>query len=1001
MIAHLNIHSSFSLGQGCASPEEICRTAVDHGCDTIALTDTNNLYGLIVFLQYAREYGLRPIVGAEVSSRDGSERATLLVRDREGYANLCRVITAHHIGESFDLAGELAAHSDGLVILTDSIPLVRHLKPITQFIYAELSPGAQVIELLHAVRELGVELVATARSFWIRPEDDELHKLLRAIQRNSTLGNLKPSDYLTHAGFPSEVEFRELFSYCPEAIENTVKVVDLCRWTPDFGIVYPGVYEGDPRPAIQILRDLAYEGALNRYGEITELVRDRLEHELELIKFKGFAPVFLVVKNIIEQSSLTCGRGSAAASIVSYCLGITHVEPIRHKLFFERFINTARQDPPDIDIDFAWDERDGVFDYVFKHFGETRAAMVSNHVYFKRRMAIRETAKVFGLPAVEINEITKKLGYEYSLTGKPIAEHPGLEGHGFADPWGKILELAGRLSGIPRHLSVHCGGVVITPEETSRWVPTEMATKGVRVIQWEKDQTEDSGLVKIDLLGNRSLAVIRDAMIAVREHCGIDLNYRDLNPLDDPKTQDLISRGDTFGVFYVESPATRLLARKAGKGDYEHLVIHSSIIRPAANRFINDYLKRIHGEPWQSLHPLIGDILDDNYGIMCYQEDVTRVAMSLAGFEIAKADELRKILSKKHKHRQLADLKREFYAGAVDRGVEVETIDQIWEMILSFSGYSFCKPHSASYALVSFKSAYLRAHHPAEFMAAVISNGGGYYSTMAYVSESKRMGLKMLPPDVNESQIHYVGRDKEIRVGLMQIKGLSDDAKKNIIASRADHLFRGLDDLIRRTDLKPSDARLLVLAGACDKVEPMLTRPEMMWHIATRNQPRQNSNQAELFLTAPPKPPHVPEYSQKILLQMEMETLGFLISCHPLELYQDQISPRRVTNADKMNEHVGQQVQMVGWMVTYKAVVTNVRTVGWEVIGAEDESKPQEMMEFVTFEDLTGLIETVIFPKVYQRFGHLLTTARPLRLFGKVEEDFGVATLTVSRIQQL
>jgi error-prone DNA polymerase len=286
-------------------------------------------------------------------------------------------------------------------------------------------------------------------------------------------------------------------------------------------------------------------------------------------------------------------------------------------------------------------------------------------------------------------------------------------------------------------------------------------------------------------------------------------------------------------------------------------------------------------------------------------------------------------------------------------------------------------------------------------MAAVISNGGGFYSTMAYVSEAKRMGLKILTVDVNESQIHYVGEDGGIRVGLMQIKGLSDEAKHNIVSARRNYLFRGLDDMIRRADLKPSDVRQLILAGACDRLEPMLTRPEMIWHTTTRNQSHKQTKQAELFLTAPPKPPQVPEYSAKTLLHMEMETLGFLISRHPLELYRDSISPRRVTPANRMSERVGQFVQMVGWMVTAKAVVTNVRTVGWEIIGAEDESKPQELMEFVTFEDLTGLIETVIFPKVYQRFGHMLNNSRPYRLFGKVEEDFGAVTLTVNRIQYL
>ncbi len=1001
MFAHLNTHSNFSLGWGVPTPEELCRAATETGCSAIAMTDTANLYGLLVFLQYAREYDFRPLVGAEAQSRNGRQRATLLVENRVGYSNLCHLLTDYHLAGDFDLTEQLLRRREGLTVLTPDPELLTALREAPGRLYAELTRGEAVYEILQTARRLGVKPVATERSFWLKSDEAEVHRLLRAIQKNCALTDLQPGDILTDARLLNEREMREGFSFCPEAVDNTLEAAEAAGWTPDFGVVYPSVGADAEGGAMGQLRRLAYEGAKWRYGEVNESVRERLEHELALIEGKGFAPVFLAVKDIVEQSSLTCGRGSAAASIVSYCLGITHVEPIRHKLFFERFINPARVDPPDIDVDFAWDERDDVLNYVFEKHGVERAAMVSNHVCFKPRMALRETAKVFGLPELEINEVTSRMGWGYSMTGLPITDHPALKEHGFAPPWPEILRLAQQLLGIPRHLSVHCGGVVITPDDTANYVPTELATKGVRVLQWEKDQTEDSGLVKIDLLGNRSLAVIRDAAAAVHEHTGVSLDYASFNPLDDPATQALIARGDTFGVFYVESPATRLLAKKAGKGDYEHLVIHSSIIRPAANRFINDYLKRLRGEPWQSLHPLIGDILDDNYGIMCYQEDVTRVAMSLAGFDIAEADELRKILSKKHKKRRLEDLKHKFYTGAAGRGVEEDVIDRIWDMIMSFSGYSFCKPHSASYALVSFKSAYLRAHYPAEFMAAVISNGGGYYSAMSYVSEAKRMGLRILPPDVNASEIAYKGRDGWIRVGLMQIKGLGAETQQRVVEARGGGLYTGLDDLVKRAGLNPSEARLLVLAGACDSIEPGSTRPEMMWRINTLERRKPAAPQAELFAAAAPALPATPQYDERTLLMQELETLGFLISRHPLELYRDRWDPRRVVTAATMDKHVGQRVEMVGWMVTSKPVLTNARAAGWEVIGKEDEDRPQELREFVTFEDLTGLIETVVFPRVYARFGHVLTNSRPFRLFGLVEEDFGAVTLTVEGVRFL
>src|SRR5437867_4794217 len=347
-------------------------------------------------------------------------------------------------------------------------------------------------------------------------------------------------------------------------------------------------------------------------------------------------------------------------------------------------------------------------------------------------------------------------------------------------PWPEILEAAARLDGFPRHLSVHCGGVVIAPDGVERHVPVERAAKGVRVIQWEKDQAEEAGLVKIDLLGNRSLSVIRDACAAVRAAGGPDLPYGAFDPIDDPRTQELMRDGDTMGVFYVESPAMRQLQQKTRRGDFEHLVIHSSMIRPAANDYIREYVRRLRGGSHTSLHPILDEVLVETHGIMCYQEDVAKVAMRMAGFSTVEADGLRKVLSRKWPGKRLEDYRRQFFEGARSRGVGAEVARRVWDMILSFSGYSFCKPHSASYALVSFQSCFLKAHYPAEFIAAVISNQGGYYSTFAYVSEARRMGLRVLLPDVNESEKEYAGVTRApqapggrggVRVGLRRVRG--------------------------------------------------------------------------------------------------------------------------------------------------------------------------------------------------------------------------------------
>ena len=556
------------------------------------------------------------------------------------------------------------------------------------------------------------------------------------------------------------------------------------------------------------------------------------------------------------------------------------------------------------------------------------------------------------------------------------------------DPWPEIVRLAVKLDGYPRHMSVHCGGIVIVPDRIDRYVPVEPAPKGVPIIQWEKDQAEDAGLIKIDLLGNRSLAVIRDALAAIKENYGTEIDYEQWDPTTDAKTQDLIRRGDTIGVFYVESPSMRQLQQKCQTGDFDHLVIHSSIIRPAANKYIREYVRRLRGGSYQSLHPILDEVLGETYGIMVYQEDVSRIAMAMAGFNASDADLLRKILSKKRAGKKLEDYKEMFYAGAAARKVPRKVVDEVWEMILSFSGYSFCKPHSASYALVSYKSCYLRAHYPAEFIAAVLTNQGGYYSPFAYVSEARRMGLRVLLPDVNESRKAYWGKDKTIRVGLMQLKGLRETALEAILEERKKRPFSSLEDFLCRVDIDPADVKILIKAGAMDSISGGATRPEMIWKALAWNEVRaaRRPVMRSLFQDMPAVvPPQVPQYSARTILEHELETLDFLISRHPLSLYSQPLSKLRYVRGADLPKYVGKRVTTVGWWVTGKLIAT----------------KDDEPMEFISFEDTSALYETVFFPQAYARFCHMLNRSRPYVLTGVVEEEFGVVTLTVDSVRLL
>ena len=1148
--AHLQAHSHYSLMRGTAALEDLCRAAVERGFGALALTDTDGLYGAVRFLDIARDAGLRPILGAEVTTPAGwlaaakrpadterlpggaarlpadvahaaagpagdeeaervrprganpsGPRATLLVRDPgEGYANLCRILTRRHTDRRFDLAAALATGSAGLVVIASSLRLLEAVRRARgpRDLHLALGPagaaaaGAQRGGVLRAIadaRRLGIEPVAVNDVHFLDGRDFDRHRLLRAIDLNTTRDRVPPEEMASSSAWlKPAAEMERLVPHCPEALETAARLAEECalKMPPWGALVSPRLADiagaggsraagatGDAAGAFALLRARCDEGARWRYGAITPAVRARLDHELAIVRDRGFADYFLVVQEIVRRSPRTCGRGSAAASIISYCLGITHVEPIRHDLYFERFLNRGRVDPPDIDVDFCWDERDGVIDWVFRAFGEERVAMIANHVTFRARAAVREVAKVRGLADGEIARVTERLAHDWHARTAldAVGRHPLFDDEEIAaarggllgrPPWPEILEAAAALDGAPRHLSVHCGGVVIAPDGVDRHVPVERAAKGVRVIQWEKDQAEDAGLVKIDLLGNRSLSVIRDACASIRDGGGPAIDAGEFDPLDDPRTQELVRDGDTMGVFYVESPAMRQLQQKTRRGDFEHLVIHSSIIRPAANDYIREYVRRLRGGAWTTLHPILDEILKDSYGIMCYQEDVARVAIRMAGFGDADADGLRKVLSKKWAGKQVEDYRQRFLRGAVERGVAPDVVEEVWRMILSFSGYSFCKPHSASYALVSFQSAWLKAHHPAEFMAGVLANGGGYYAPFAYISECRRMGLAVLPPDVNASGRSWTGRSAAagrvgegpgqaglgdapaasaggsaprdaatpgvaasrgaVRVGLEQIRGLHGETVGAILDERSrGGAFASLDDFLRRLPIDPADARRLVRAGAFDALGAGgggacagraggasafgggadggatpgsgAARPRLHWRLReweARGPVRRRGRTPSLFDPEPAPLPEPPPHDAAKILRDEEESLGFLVSRHPLTLYRDALLARRragvrPVRGEEMTRHAGERVATIGWLVTGKLVTT----------------KDDEPMEFVSFEDTTAIYETTFFPRAYARFCRMLTTARPYLLRGRVEEEFGAVSLTVEEVEFL
>jgi DNA-directed DNA polymerase III PolC len=1013
---HLHVHSFYSMMRGVSSPETLCKEAKKAGFSHLAMTDTNGFYGLINFLEAARANGIQPIIGATIQTPDIS--AVILAKTIRGYEILSDLITRRHLANDFSLTGDLPDQSGDILLLSPFPGLVKALRNRLEC-YLEIVPGPSDRKLIRAAKELGIPPVASNAVHFAHERDYPLHRLVRTIDLNKTLSTLppcetaRPGQWLKSAG-----QMAEHFPNCPEALAGTVKIAQSCHTVWDhFRTVFPH-YLDKNEDHFALLLSKCRQGIRWRYGSTSPAIEDRLFEELDLIRSKGFVDYFLVVADIVGRRPIHCGRGSGAASLVSYLLGITHVDPIRHNLLFGRFLNPERKDLPDIDVDFPWDERDQLFEEIRNHYGSRRMAIVSNHVGFGARASAREVAKVYGIPPAEIKEVTRRMNF-WAHPGdlwEHIKTYPKFHNFPLDPPWPEIIGLASRLESLPRNIGTHCGGMILVPDRVSRYVPVQISAKGARIIQWEKDQTEKAGLVKIDLLGNRSLAVIRDTLAALRENYGISIDYPNLNPVDDPPTQDLIGRGNTIGVFYVESPSMRLLQKKSATGDFEHLVIHSSIIRPAANRFIQEYLRRLHGEPYEPLHPSLKDVLAETYGILVYQEDVVQAAMILAGFTWGEADRLRKVISKKSKE-QLSNYKTRFAEGCAVKGISRDVIEKVWEMFISFSGYSFCKPHSASYALVSFKSAYLKVHHPAEFMAAVISNGGGYYSTFAYISEARRMGLTVKGPDVNESRFHYSGLGKVIRTGFQQILNIKRNTVDAIFEERGQNgPFLSLEDFLERVPLHPSDAAVLVKSGALDSISKGFSRPQILWFIEAwlnrfsaspsasiggtgilrkferkRNTGNKgHSNQTTGILPAqrtafnsraPIKVPPLPDFTDREKWNHEWETLGFVLSPHPLDLAESffRSTHQAIIPASEFAAHVGKKIWVKGWPITRKEVLT----------------KEGDEMEFFTFEDKSEIFETVLFPKAFRKFCQDLDMSHAYFLHGQVESEFDVVSLNV------
>jgi len=980
----LSFQSSFSPLEGIYTPQEIYAAIDRSGYSSVLIADTNNLYGIAGILRLRRDVHLRVHCGVLIKYSSGEEILSLLAIpvDGGGFKNLFRLLSILNTEKGLkrdDFIDAVRENSSGLIFVVSDYGLLREFKGAIDLFFGLNFENLSIYPL---VKGLGVRPIVFRNTVFLSEDDVETGIVLRCISQRKRFDELMHmSESLKRSILLPPGVLIERYSHIRDAIDNLDYLEQLLEgvsFRPEF--VLPG---HDIEGASERLERLALDGARLRYPVLTGQILSRLRYELDVIARKNYSGYFLVVHDIVKQTSLTCGRGSAAASLVSYCLGITNVDPIRHNLMFERFLNPERSDPPDIDVDFAWDEREKIIEYIFNKY-PGRVAQVSNHNRMTERLAIRDVARVFGLTERQIDELTGIL--EPLLEGergaasldeeecREIAGDPAIE---------RILRIAKRVYLNLRYISTHCGGVVITPRDIREFAPVEVTGGDRLVIQWDKDDIEEIGLVKIDILGNRSLGVIRDAIDMIRRNYGIDLKKRHIIPEEDELTEGIIRDGKTLGVFYIESPAMRQLQKKAGVADFEHLVIHTSIIRPAANRYINEYVERLRGKPYKPLHPALENLLSETYGIMCYQEDVMKVAMEIAGFNYEEADRLRKTLSKKDRGLRIGVYKERFFEGGLKRGVEISALKEIWEMIESFGGYSFCKPHSASYVQVSFMSAFIKAHFPAEFIAAVIGNKGGYYSTYAYVSEGKRMGLRIHPPDINISGRRAYGCGDSVWLGFEDISSLKSESMDMIIEERERNgYFQSFEEFMRRLSGIPfSDLRLLILSGAFDRLCSVENRPNLLFKADILSKP---GSRFSLFRRGG-EGIEIPPYSRERLVELEYSVFGFPLTIHPLERFRSLFEGRPIVKARDMAGYLNRYVVMAGILITEKPVLT----------------RQNEVMEFLTFEDETDIFEVTLFPKAYRKNRKALSGGNVFLLKGRVEDDHGAIYLNCNSLESL
>jgi len=998
----LHLHSHWSLLDGVPSVGEIVDFAQATGLPVVALTDTNALYGAMEFIAGCRKAGLVPILGAELTLT-GGRSLVLLAQNMQGYGNLCRLITRLQAAPDREVIlarglslSDLAQHTDGLLALSggrsgpldacwregdaaqaesfaqELVNLFGRDRFCIELQIIQEDDAGKAAALQSLADRLNLRTVATHDIHYLATADAPRYRILTAMRKGCRLADLPP---LPDLSYPSEEEMRRKFANLASALDHTDWIANQCRFEFPLGqLHFPTLDLPAGRSTREELWARVLDGATQRYSKVTPVIEARLHKEVDVIDALGYTPYFLVVADIVrftrERQVPVSPRGSAPSSVVAYCLGIHDVDPITHNLYFERFLSMERHDPPDIDLDLCSHRRDEVIEYVYHRYGAEHVAMVCTYATLRARYALREVGKVYGLSESRIKQLSAQLpGFWHPGARKRMQDAQAELIEQAHDPLEReVLEMSRTLDGTPHHLSIHPGGIVISPGPITDLVPLQHATKGLLVTQFDMSGIEKLGLVKIDLLGISALTGIADCVELIQRRQP-DFTLESI-PLEDDVTAQALSTARTIGCFQTESPGMRMTLRELSARSVNDLIVALALYRPGPLKGgLKDAFVRRHlgQESAEYLHPALELILRETYGVILYQEQVLRIAHEVAGFSLGEADILRRAMSKFRSAHEMERLHQQFIAGAqATSGMDMTTAQQLWELMAAFAGYGFPKAHAAGYAAVAYRMAYLKTHYPAEFMAARLAVWGGFYRPNVYMSEARRLGLVVTPPHVNHSNESFtLEPPRTLWMGLGQVRELTHTTKETIIAQRP---FESLEDFLARAQPQYVEAINLVKAGALQGLEnasamlAQLTRDR--WH-------GRHTGQMGLLSATPIQPlMAMPEPTLQERAEWEREVLGLSVSVHPLQLVA-QPAPHLVTRSDELNQRTGQNVTLVGVRLAAHRWMTPQR----------------ELLLLVDMEDEHGMYQVLWSGAALDRYRSELGLREPVLIRGRVRTD--------------